>query len=530
MKRRDFIKTSAPIGMAPFFVNGLSMKAFGASPLLSLLAQKSIENGRVLVLVQLNGGNDGLNTVIPVDQYSNLFKARQNVIIEENKILNLDGTLKTGFHPAMTGLRDMYNDGLMSIVQDVGYPNPNFSHFRATDIWLTASDSKQFLNSGWLGRFLDGQYPGFPTGFPNNDMPDPLALQIGSVVSPALQGPINGTGMAITDPDNFYQLITGTTDPVPNTPAGHELEYIRLVAQQTQEYSTTIKTAADKANNMSTKYPSSGNRLADQLKIVARLIAGGLKTPVYMVNIGGFDTHAGQVATTGGTDTGVHANLLTQVSEAISAFQDDIKLLGVDEKVAGMTFSEFGRRIKSNAGTGTDHGAAAPLMVFGKGVNPGIIGDNPTIPDNVSVQDNVPMQHDFRSVYTSVLADWFEISESEISDTMLQNFSTLPIFKKSGGNVSVTETAEAMSGLKLMQNYPNPASSTTLIEFFTEGGDIRIRLFDNIGREVGIVNEGRYGHGKHIVTLDVADLPSGNYYYQIHNGNRQQTKTMVVQH
>ncbi len=529
MKRRDFIKASAPLGLTPFFVNGLSMKAFGASPLLGLLAQKSIENGKVLVLIQLNGGNDGLNTVIPIDQYDNLFKARQNVIIEKNKILQLDGTIKTGLHPSLTGLRDMYNDGLVSIVQDVGYPNPNFSHFRATDIWLTASDSKQYLNSGWLGRFLDGQYPNFPTGYPNTDMPDPLALQIGSVLSPALQGPTAGTGMAITDPDNFYQLIAGTTDPLPNTPAGHELEYIRLVAQQTQEYSITIKAAAAKANTMSTKYPTSGNSLAEQLKIVARLVAGGLKTPVYMVNLGGFDTHAAQV-TNAGTDTGAHATLMQRVSEAIAAFQDDLKLLGVDDKVAGMTFSEFGRRIKSNAGLGTDHGAAAPLMVFGKGVNPGIIGNNPTIPDNASVQSNVPMQHDFRSVYTSVLADWFEISESEISATMLQNFATLPIFKKSGTNVSVTETAKAMSGLKLMQNYPNPASTSTLIEFFTEGGYTQIKLFDNTGREVGIVNEGTYEQGKHIITLNVADLPAGNYYYQIHNGNSQQTKTMVVQH
>lgn len=530
MKRRDFIKSSAPIGLAPFFVNGMSMKAFGASPLLSLLAQKSIENGKVLVLVQLNGGNDGLNTVIPLDQYSNLFKARQNVAIEENRILKLDGTDKTGFHPSMTGLRDMYDDGLVSVVQDVGYPDPNFSHFRSTDIWLTASDSKQFLNTGWLGRFLDGQYPGFPNNYPNNDMPDPLALQIGSVVSPALQGSQVSAGMAITNPDSFYQLLTGTTDPAPNTPAGHELTYVRLVAQQTEEYSTSIKAAAGKASNMSTKYPTSGNSLADQLKIVARLVAGGLKTPVYMVSIGGFDTHAGQVESSGGTHTGLHATLLERVSEAVAAFQDDLKLLGVDDKVAGMTFSEFGRRIKSNAGIGTDHGAAAPLIVFGKGVNPGIIGDNPTIPDEVSVQDNVPMQHDFRSVYTSVLKDWFEISDSELNDAMLQTFPILPIFRKSGTNVSVTETAENINGVKLLQNYPNPASTTTMIEFFTSGGPAQIRLYDNVGREVGIVNEGNYGEGKHLVTLNVSDLPAGNYYYQIRTPNGQQTKTMVVQH
>lgn len=526
MKRRDFLKTAAPIGLTPFFVNGMSFKALGASPLLSLLAQQSLNNGRVLVLIQLNGGNDGLNTVIPLDQYSNLTAARQNIIIDENKVLKLNGTLNTGLHPAMTGLRNMYNDGLVSIVQDVGYPNPNFSHFRATDIWLTGSDSNQFIDTGWLGRFLDGQYPNYPTNYPNTDMPDPLALQIGSVVSPAFQGSQVSVGMAISNPDSFYQLLTGTTDPAPNTPAGHELTYIRLVAQQTDKYSTSIKNAAAKAANKSTLYPSSGNPLADQLKIVARLVAGGLKTPVYMVNIGGFDTHASQVNTTGGTETGAHATLLQRVSEAIAAFQDDLKLLGVDDKVAGMTFSEFGRRIKSNAGLGTDHGAAAPLIVFGKGVNPGIIGNSPTIPTTVSVNDNVPMQNDFRSVYTSVLTDWFELSAGEVNAAMLNTYNVLPIFRKSANSVSETEVLTG--GLQLKQNYPNPAATATEIEFFTEGGYTLLKLYDNTGREVATITEGNMGYGKQNVQLNVADLPAGNYYYQIRNGNHQQTRTMVV--
>ncbi len=526
MKRRDFIKTTAPATLAPFVVNGLPMKAFGASPLLSLMAQSSSLNGKVLVLIQLNGGNDGLNTVIPLDQYSNLSNARANVLIPDTKVLKLSGHAATGFHPAMAGLRTMFDNGLMSVVQDVGYPNPNFSHFRATDIWLTGSESNQYLDSGWLGRFLDGQYPGFPDNYPSIDMPDPLALQIGSFVSPAMQGPHVNMGMALSNPDSFYQLITGTTDPAPNTPAGHELTYIRLVNQQTQKYSTAIKAAADLATNKSTLYPSN-NSLADQLKIVARLVAGGLKTPVYMTSIGGFDTHSAQVSTTGGNETGFHANLLKQVSEAVFAFQDDLKLLGVDDKVAGMTFSEFGRRIKSNASLGTDHGAAAPLLVFGKGVNPGIVGNNPTIPSSVSVNDNVPMQNDFRSVYTSVLADWFEISAADINAAMLQTFPVLPIFKKSGSN-SVQTSALFSGGLKLNQNYPNPAVTETDIEFFTEGGVALLKLYDNMGREVSTIAEGTYGYGKHKVRLNVSDLAPGNYYYQLRNGGAQQTRHLVV--
>jgi len=313
MKRRDFLRTAVPATvMLPALINGFTFHAFGESPLVSALAAATDQTDHVLVLVQMTGGNDGLNTVIPLDQFDNLSNARGNIMLPKSKILALDGTSYTGLHPSMTGMQSLFNDGKMRIVQSVSYPAPNFSHFRATDIWLTGADSTQVLDTGWAGRYLSQEYANYPVGYPNATMPDPLAIQIGSTVSSALQGPVQNMGLAITDPNNFYNLINGIQDTAPNTNAGKELTYIREVSQQTQQYGTVIKAAAGKITKQGT-YPTN-NSLADQLKIVARLIAGGLKTRVYMVSIGSFDTHVGQVNATA-TETGTHANLLMRLSD-----------------------------------------------------------------------------------------------------------------------------------------------------------------------------------------------------------------------
>ncbi len=528
MKRRDFIKRSVPATMLPMMIGGLTFKAYGSHPILEKLLNTSVDTDHVLVVIQMNGGNDGLNMVIPLDQYSAYSNARSNIAIVENKVLKL--TNATGLHPAMTGLKSLYSDGKVAVVQSVGYPNPNFSHFRATDIWLTGDDYNQYLKTGWMGRYLDQEFPNFPIGYPNTTMPDPLAIQIGSAVSTGLQGPTISMGMAITNPSSFYNLVNNTTDPAPNTPAGHELTYIRLVAEQTNLYASSVKTAAGKATNKSTLYPASGNSLSDQLKIVARLVAGGLKTRVYIVNIGGFDTHSAQTDQTD-TSIGNQATLLQRLSVAIQAFMDDIKLLGVEDRVVGMTFSEFGRRIKSNQSRGTDHGAAAPLFVFGGKVKGAVLGQNPTIPASATVNDNIPMQFDFRNVYASLLKDWFGVEQTELDAVlktpMFKLYQFLPLIKTS--STAVGESA-VPSNVALYQNYPNPVAggSSTQIRFMTDGSYVQIKVFDNIGREMQTLVDGVYEQGEHTVQFYANGLPSGTYYYRMQNGNYSQVKTMSL--
>ncbi|HYF31818.1 MAG TPA: DUF1501 domain-containing protein [Chitinophagaceae bacterium] len=522
MKRRDFLRTSIPTAaILPAIVNGYSAKAFtGDSPLLHALMSATTATDHVMVLIQLNGGNDGLNMVIPLEFYGNYFNARPNIAIPQNRVLSLTGTNKTGLHPAMAGLQNLYNDGKVAIVQAVGYPAPNFSHFRATDIWMSGSDSNEVVTNGWAGRYLGVEYPNFPNGFPNNTMPDPLAIQIGSVTSLMLQGPSVNMGMSITDPANFYNLLSGSYDPVPNTPWGKELTYIRMVSQQTQQYAQVIKDAASKVTQQSA-YPTQ-NTLADQLKIVARLIKGGLQTRIYMVSIGGFDTHSSQVNTIDVT-TGTHAVLMQRVSDAIKAFMDDLKFLGIEDRVTGLTFSEFGRRIKSNASLGTDHGAAAPMIIFGKKVKPGIIGNNPPIPASATVNDNIPYQYDFRSIYASVLKQWFCVNATDLQTIMLKNFQDIPLYLNTG--CSATDPLPA--GDELIINYPNPFEQRTYITFTTRGGHTLVQIIDTLGRVVKNLTDQEYTPGTYKLTFESHGLAAGVYYARLQNGSVQQVRSML---
>jgi len=425
MKRRDFLRTTAPIVLFPSLINGLSVRALAESPVLNSIGH-SLESDHVLVLVQLSGGNDGLNMVIPVEFYDAYHAARPNIAIPQARVLKLDGFDRTGLNPAMPELKDLFNREKLTIVQGVSYPHPDFSHFRATDIWLTGADTGQVLSTGWAGRYLNHEYPHFPEDYPNTAMPDPLAIQIGSLVSPVLQGPILTMGMAISNPGSFYDLLNDKAPAAPTSRAGDQIAYIREMAVKTDQYAGVIKAAAQKVTRQSDKYPAAGkNPLADQLKIVARLVAGGLRTKIYLVSMGGFDTHARQTEPDD-TTTGNHAKLLAKLSEAIGAFQDDLQGLQVSGRVMGMTFSEFGRRIRSNASGGTDHGAAAPVLIFGDAVKPGIIGDNPSLPSNATVNDNVSMQYDFRSLYNTLLEKWFQADTFTTTSLLGKDFPVLP--------------------------------------------------------------------------------------------------------
>jgi uncharacterized protein (DUF1501 family) len=528
MKRREFLRASAPFTALPFVLKGTALTALGKPEIMNALSSAFVNTDHVLVLIQMNGGNDGLNTVIPVDQYTNLSKARSNVMIPLAKVLVLDDVAGTGLHPSMTGMRELFNDEKIGIVQGVGYPNPSYSHFRSTDIWNTASDSDEVLYSGWVGRYLGHEFPNYPSGFPNASMPDPLALQVGSVVSPVCQGVSVNMGMAISNPEAYYSLLTGNYTPAPETNAGKELDYIRLVAGQSNAYGQVVKTAGEKGTNKSSKYPTQGtNSLADKLKIVAQLISGGLKTRIYVVNINGFDTHAGQVSTTGGTETGNHANLLGRLSEAIDAFQDDLEQLSLDERVIGMTYSEFGRRIKSNYSLGTDHGAAAPMFLFGKNVKPGIMGSNPTISSDVKVNDNLPMQYDFRSVYASLLKDWFCLEDTEVDSVMTKTHQQLPLLEDSCASSSVEREKLRKSGDAYVMNYPNPFVNSTTIRYEADGEHILIQIFSSQGQVIETLVNSEIAQGEHEVVFDTGRYESGTYYCRFQRGSLQQTIPMI---
>ncbi|MEO5685601.1 MAG: DUF1501 domain-containing protein [Chitinophagaceae bacterium] len=526
MKRRDFLRTTVPTAtILPALISGFSVKAYAAdSPFMQALAGATADTDKVLVIIQLNGGNDGLNMVIPIEGYGEYYNARANIAIPQNKVLALNGSSKTGLHPSMTGMQTLYNEGNLAIVQAVGYPSPSFSHFRATDIWMSASDADKEVESGWAGRYLASEFPNYPNGFPNSAMPDPLAIQIGSISSLTLQGPAVGMGMSISDPTNFYNLIDGVLDPTPNTPWGKELTYIRQVAQQTKQYSTVIKAAAAAVPTQGS-YPS-GNDLAAQLKIVARMVKGGLKTRIYMVSTGGFDTHSAQTSATD-TTVGNHANLLGRVSDAIKSFMDDLKGLGIEDRVIGMTFSEFGRRIKSNSSVGTDHGAAAPVFVFGKNVKSGITGTNPVIPAGVSVNDNIPFQYDFRSIYASILNQWFCVKGTDLQTIMFKDFQNIPLCINAACGSTGLDDVNRNAGEQLIINYPNPFVERTKITFKTRGGHTLVHIIDSLGRSIKTLTDKDYIAGVYTVDFNGYGLPPGVYYTRLQNGTLQQVRPML---
>lgn len=525
MNRRSFFRSSLPAAVTlPGLLNGFSFSAFGATaddPLTSLLSTAA-SNDHVLVLVQMQGGNDGLNMVIPIDMYANYYNARTNVAIPQSKVLRLNGTEETGLHPAMTELQTLFNSGKTTIVQSVGYGNQDFSHFRSTDIWMSGDTTRNrsaSVKTGWLGRYIESEYPGYPDLYANADMPDPLAIQISPMPTVTVQGPVISMGMSITDPTKVYQFINPFNDyPFGQVNANRMLKYVRTISEKTKTYSDAIKAGYNRANNLAA-YPE--NSLSHQLKIVARLIKGGLKTRVYTVTIPGFDTHKTQVNASD-TTTGEHAQLLKELSTSIAAFQKDLELMELDDRVLGMTFSEFGRRIKSNASMGTDHGAAAPLLLFGKHVSSGVLGKSPEIPAEIHTNMNVSYQYDFRSIYASVLERWFCVKQPLLDEILLENYQSLPLVDSAvcGLPATIDETNTDSDGL-LLRMYPNPYTTQSKIQFSTQGGFTMVQQINMMGQVVKVLVKQDYQPGTYTVDLNDEKMPAGHYYIRLQNKSLQ---------
>ncbi|MGC4102069.1 DUF1501 domain-containing protein [Ferruginibacter sp.] len=435
MDRRKFLGNTA-LFTVPMMIKGIPVFAGDGAlhPFLQALTTSNMNCNRILVVIQMNGGNDGLNMVIPLDRYTELGNARPNLLIPTgngaSSPLPLTGTTTTALHPAMTGLRDLFNQGKVNLVQGVSYPNPNYSHFQAQDIWFTATSTLPSPDTGWLGRQLDTTYPGFPTGYPNGGNPDPLAIQIGGALPLSLQGPNINMGYNAPNPAALINVATATPASAPVSDYGTELTFIRMMKDQSNAYANRISTAYAAQTTLSTMYASSGNTLSDQLKIVARLIGGGLTTPVYIVNHpDSFDTHVDQVVA-GDPSTGYHANVLSKLSVAISAFQDDITLMNRAHKVIGMTFSEFGRRVISNTSVGTDHGSGAPVIFFGAAIQGGVTGTSPVLPTNPTSSTQVPLQYDFRQLYSTVMQKWLCMTSAESQTVLNGNYSMITLFNE----------------------------------------------------------------------------------------------------
>ncbi|HAP58259.1 MAG TPA: twin-arginine translocation pathway signal [Cytophagales bacterium] len=381
MKRRDFLKNTAlstgGIWMVPSFLKGIEWSRADVLPA-----------PRRLVIIQLSGGNDGLNTIIPYrnDAY---YRARPKLGITREDALAL--TDEVGLHPALENLRALYDQGQLSVVNGVGYPNPNRSHFRSLDIWHTASDSDQYLSTGWLGRYLDSHCEQPYSVIETSDQLS-LAVKGSQMKGLAVQEPKR---LFATARDEFFSALAQEAEP--HLLDEHHQGYLYKTMVELYSSAEYLKEQLPDGHN-AVDYPQ--NPLARQLKNVAQFISAGLQTRVYYTAIGGFDTHVRQPE--------VHQRQLKNYDGAVGAFVQDLQKQGLMEDTLILTFSEFGRRVKQNASRGTDHGTANPLWVIGSKLHqPGLVNAYPSLTD---LDGNGDLKHliDFRQVYASVLEQWLQ--------------------------------------------------------------------------------------------------------------------------
>ncbi len=409
LARRDFLRRS----LAGVSVAG-SCPLFLGKTATALAATGQPDDNRALVVVQLTGGNDGLNTVVPYAD-SAYARARQNLRIPEKDVLKIDEY--AGLHPNLKELKNFYDEGQMAIVQGTSYPNPVRSHFEAMDIWHAGDPMGARRGSGWLGRAVEAIY--------GSDADPVTAVGVGNRVPPAMVGK-QTKPVALQNPQNFrwrgrsmqreaFQAINSDSDKKSSqTPKVAGLDFLLRVANDAQQSSQTIREAVADYQPVA-EYPTN-NPLASQLRLVSGMIAAGLPTRVYYVSLGSFDTHANQQVR--------HDQLLANLSTAMDAFFKDLRAQKALDRVLVLSFSEFGRRVQENGSRGTDHGVAGPMFLFGSQVNGGLHCEHPSLTE--LVKGDLDMSVDFRQVYATVLDGWLGASSKNV---LGEAFETLALLK-----------------------------------------------------------------------------------------------------
>jgi uncharacterized protein (DUF1501 family) len=498
--RRDFLSATGLLGAGSMLFGGMNVRAFQPTPLLASLAAGG--NDRVLVLIRLDGGNDGLNTIIERGN-SYYYNLRPNIAITEQNMWGLNSAY--GMPLSTQPLQSMWQDEMMKIILNVGYPEPNYSHFRSYDIVASASDSDQYVNTGWIGRFLDNEYPAYLEAPPTV----PPALQIGVQANLVFKSDAANMALAVSSPEEFYQIAqTGQLYDVSalgNTPRELELAYVRQTANAAFRYAQTIKTAYSAGTNQG-NYPAD-NDLAEQLAIVAKLIKGNLGTKIFMVEIGGFDTHANQYD--------YHLYLWTQISESIKAFYEDLAAgdNDLEQKVLSMTFSEFGRTIYENGSLGTDHGWGTPMLLFGGGLGTGITGNYQDL-SNPDPYTDPAFSVDFRSVYSTVLQDWLGTPPEVVNFVMNQEHQTI-----NGLVPSIAPLTGDNGKCALLGHNPHPSQANTVqIKYsMMQDGPIRLQLLDQAGHPIRTMLNEVKTRGSYVFDFKPQDwfLPPGTYQYRL---------------
>jgi len=390
---------------------------------------------RQLVVVQLNGGNDGLNTVVPLNDYDNYALLRPNIKFAQNQLLTLDSTLpldhQVGLHPTLTKFKTLYDAGKLNVLQGVGYPSPNYSHFRSTDIIFrgldgTSGSQNGTDSSGWVAKYLSSVHPTY-TGLPTPNLEHPLGINIGtSSTNVTFEHQTNfnmGINIYSTAREKFYGNLGMAQPQATNSEYKSILDYVSTVEEGAQKYNNVIENAFNSGSNLYTSYPNTD--LSRQFRVISRLINGGLESKVFTTFKSGFDTHVNQIQSANPL-IGKHTDILNDVSESIYAFQKDLEMAGLADKVIIVVVSEFGRKLAENGNNGTDHGNLAPWFVIGNNVKPGVTGRNIDLdPAKVSSSGRSidERQIDYRQLISTICQDWFGGNNQVLDQMSMSAFS-----------------------------------------------------------------------------------------------------------
>ncbi len=518
--RRGFLQTLGLASGAGMMMGGFSVSALASSSLLPMIANAGIDD-RILVLIRLKGGNDGLNTIIPLFDYSKYSEERPTIKIPQSDILSLDNDNKFGIPKTMTGIKSLWDNGAMKVINSVGYEDHNLSHFNSTDIWN--SGDQNYLNaedqSGWLGRYILDQNPNYLEELPS--VPGAIKISSGSAV--AFHNPDQiDLAVNFNSPDRLLDIAeSGFVYDTVNLPDdcyyGDQIGFLRGIMNVTFSYAPQISTAYGNGTN---EVSYSNNELSRQLSIVARLIKGNLGTRLYMVTLDGFDTHENQ--------NNSHPNLMNTLSNAVTEFYADLTEGNKAQEVLSMTFSEFGRRINENSG-GTDHGTAAPVMMFGPALQGNaILGKDPDL-DDIDNNGNLKHDIDFRSIYATILESWLCLDPVGVDMILGDSYERISGIGFDCMSVSTQEVTPLEHGIKHLAK--SDGMGGIIIEYTLDRpGPVEISIFSVMGQKVTTLVSEYQLKGKHQAHYNTRfhGTSTAPLIYRIVNGGKQYSGKFVV--
>ncbi|MFK5959621.1 MAG: DUF1501 domain-containing protein [Lutibacter sp.] len=508
--RRSFLQALGLASAGSMVIGKVNAAAATLTPLSAALAASESEN--ILILVRLKGGNDGLNTVIPYYDYDKYANLRPSLKINTTNSFALSNDFRMPNY--MNSLESFWGEGKMKVVHGVGYENQSLSHFSSADIWSSAGNKGEVLQTGVFGRYYEELYPDYLLNPPEN----PPAIQIGGQSNLMFVGEQSSYAFSAANIDQLTQIAeNGTAYDMQNLPGcdyGDQLGFLRSVNNTTFNYANVIGNAYNKVSN---EVNYENNKISKQFALVARLIKGDLKTKIYMVTLDGFDTHAAQATS--------HQKLMSNLTEAISNFYKDLAVQNLDTNVLTMTISEFGRRAKENASDGTDHGAASTMLLFGKGLNgSGFVGNHPDLSD-LDSHGNLKPSNDFREVYASILENLFCIDSAIVDETLRNEYNRL--------NLGITCSSKEPNDLLTngFKHYPIYADNTVYVEFILlRAMQVDIQLINMLGQNIGTIHKERHVSGTYRINLNPYGkrYSLGQYIYRIIADGKAYSKSIIL--